>query len=235
MADYTVGPPVSRPAGLVLDGGPLAGRHVDLEHVAVERHGADLWESFQAGDPEGRIWTYMGYGPFADRAAFLAWLKDRQASSDPLFYALVPHRTGKAAGMASFMRMTPEHGVIEIGHIWLSPSLQNTREATEGLYLMMRHALTSLNCRRLEWKCDALNRPSRRAAERLGFTFEGEFRQHMIVKGRNRDTAWFAILDKDWPAIDAAFQKWLAEDNFDSAGRQRQSLQAAEAGGIKRA
>ena len=110
MADYTVGAPVSRPAGLVPDGGPLGGRYVDLEHVAVERHGADLWESFQAGDPEGGIWTYMGYGPFTDRAAFLAWLAERQASADPLFYALVPHRTGKAAGMASFMRMRRSTG-----------------------------------------------------------------------------------------------------------------------------
>jgi RimJ/RimL family protein N-acetyltransferase len=235
MAGQEVGPPVSGAAGRRPDGGPLKGRYVDVEHVDVERHGTDLWESFQTGDPEGRIWTYLGYGPFAERPAFLAWLKERQASSDPLFYAIVPHHTGKASGMASFMRMTPEHGVIEIGHIWLSPGLQRTREATEALYLMMQHALTSLNCRRLEWKCDALNQPSRNAAERLGFTFEGVFRQHMIVKGRNRDTAWYAILDKNWPAIDAAFQRWLAADNFDSAGRQRQALQVAEAGGIKRA
>lgn len=235
MAGQEVGPPVSTPAGRRPDGGPLRGRYVDVEHVEVERHGTDLWESFQTGDPEGRIWTYLGYGPFADRPAFLAWLKERQASSDPLFYAIVPHHTGKASGMASFMRMTPEHGVIEIGHIWLSPGLQKTREATEALYLMMHDALTSLNCRRLEWKCDALNQPSRKAAERLGFTFEGVFRQHMIVKGRNRDTAWYAIVDKNWRAIDGAFQRWLAADNFDSAGRQRQALQAAEAGGIKRA
>jgi RimJ/RimL family protein N-acetyltransferase len=235
MAGQEVGATVSPPAGRRPDGGPLRGRYVDVEHVEVERHGTDLWESFQTGDPEGRIWTYLGYGPFADRPAFLAWLKERQASSDPLFYAIVPHHTGKASGMASFMRMTPEHGVIEIGHIWLSPGLQKTREATEALYLMMHHALTSLNCRRLEWKCDALNQPSRKAAERLGFTFEGVFRQHMIVKGRNRDTAWYAIVDKNWPAIDGAFQRWLAADNFDSAGRQRQALQAAEAGGIKRA
>jgi RimJ/RimL family protein N-acetyltransferase len=235
MAGQEVGATVSPPAGRRPDGGPLRGRYVDVEHVEVERHGTDLWESFQTGDPEGRIWTYLGYGPFADRPACLAWLKERQSSSDPLFYAIVPHHTGKASGMASFMRMTPEHGVIEIGHIWLSPGLQKTREATEALYLMMHHALTSLNCRRLEWKCDALNQPSRKAAERLGFTFEGVFRQHMIVKGRNRDTAWYAIVDKNWPAIDATFQRWLAADNFDSAGRQRQALQAAEAGGIKRA
>jgi RimJ/RimL family protein N-acetyltransferase len=235
MGSYEIGPPVPRPAGLMPDGGPLKGRYVDLEHVEVGRHGADLWDSFQAGDPEGRIWTYLGYGPFTDRAAFLAWLTERQASSDPLFYAIVPRRTGKASGMASFMRMTPDHGVIEIGHIWFSPGLQNTREATEALYLMMRHVLATLKCRRLEWKCDALNQPSRAAAERLGFIFEGVFRQHMIVKGRNRDTAWYAMLDRDWPAIDAAFRRWLAADNFDSAGRQRQALQAAEAGGIKRA
>jgi RimJ/RimL family protein N-acetyltransferase len=235
METNEVGPPVAAPPGRKPDGGVLEGRYVDLEHVEAERHGSALWNSFQAGDPEGRIWTYLGYGPFPDKAGFLAWLKERQASVDPLFYAFVPHATGEASGMASFMRMVPEHGVIEIGHIWLSPGLKQTREATEGLYLMMRHALETLGSRRLEWKCDALNQPSRRAAERLGFTFEGVFRQHMIVKGRNRDTAWFSIIDTDWPAIDQAFQKWLAHDNFDGAGRQRQALQAAEAGGIKRA
>jgi RimJ/RimL family protein N-acetyltransferase len=230
-----IGVPVDPPSGRKPDGGVLEGRHVDLEPVEAERHGAALWNSFQTSDPEGRIWTYMGYGPFADREGFLAWLKERQAPVDPLFYAFVPHATGQASGMASFMRMVPEHGVIEIGHIWLSPSLKQTREATEGLYLMMRHAMETLGSRRLEWKCDALNLPSRRAAARLGFTFEGVFRQHMIVKGRNRDTAWFAIIDKEWPAIDQAFRNWLAPDNFDGAGRQRQALQAAEAGGIKRA
>jgi RimJ/RimL family protein N-acetyltransferase len=235
MEPYEVGPPVSAAARLMPDGGPLEGRYVDLEHVEIERHGADLWGSFQTGDPEGRIWTYMGYGPFTDRPAFLVWLRERQASSDPLFYAVVPHRTKKAGGMASFMRMTPEHGVVEIGHVWFSPGLQDTREATEALYLMMHHALATLKCRRLEWKCDALNQPSRAAAARLGFTFEGVFRQHMIVKGRNRDTAWYAIVDRNWPTIDAAFRRWLAADNFDSAGRQRQALQAAEAGGITRA
>jgi RimJ/RimL family protein N-acetyltransferase len=235
MGSREVGPPVSPPSGLKPDGGALKGRYVDLEHVEAERHGPALWNSFQTGDPEGRIWTYLGYGPFPDRAGFVAWLKERQASPDPLFYAFVPHATGEASGMASFMRMTPEHGVIEIGHIWLSPALQRTREATEGLYLMMRQALTTLGNRRLEWKCDALNQPSRRAAERLGFTFEGVFRQHMIVKGRNRDTAWFSIIDKEWPAIDQAFRRWLAADNFDDSGRQRQALQAAGAGGIKRA
>jgi len=232
MSAPEVGPPVAPPSGRKPDGGVLAGRYVDLEHVDAERHGVDLWDSFQTGDPQGRIWTYMGYGPFSEKAGFLAWLKERQASADPLFYALVPHATAKASGMASFMRMVPEYGVIEIGHIWLSPGLQDSREATEALYLMMRHAFAALGSRRLEWKCDALNLPSRRAAARLGFTFEGVFRQHMIVKGRNRDTAWFAIIDKDWPAIDQAFQRWLAPDNFDDAGRQRRALQAAEAGGI---
>ncbi len=234
MGAPEVGSPVAAPSGQRPDGGVLEGRYVDLEHVEADRHGSDLWNSFQTGDPEGRIWTYLGYGPFSDKAGFLAWLKERQASVDPLFYAFVPHSTGEASGMASFMRMTPEHGVIEIGHIWFAPAFQNTREATEGLYLMMRHAMVTLGSRRLEWKCDALNQPSRKAAERLGFTFEGVFRQHMIVKGRNRDTAWFAIIDKDWPAIDQAFQDWLAQDNFDHAGQQRQALRAVEAGDIKR-
>jgi RimJ/RimL family protein N-acetyltransferase len=127
--------------------------------------------------------------------------------------------------MGAFMRLDASNGVIEIGHIWLSPALQKTREATEAIFLMMRHCLDELGCRRLEWKCDALNAPSRRAAERFGFSFEGIFRQHFIVKGRNRDTAWYSILDKEWPPIRAAFQKWLKDDNFDRQGRQKRRLQ----------
>ena len=228
-----VGLPVTQPSGLVPNGSSLAGRFVALEHIDGERHGPSLWKAIQ-DDPDGNIWTYLAYGPFQDYGAFRAWLNERPGSRDPLFYAIVPRQTGEAAGMASFMRVTPDHAVIEIGHIWLTPRLQKTREATEALYLLMRHAMTDLRYRRLEWKCDALNQPSRRAAERLGFTFESVFRQHMVVKGRNRDTAWYSIIDTEWPSIDAAFQKWLAEENFDSTGQQKQPLQASKAGAIKR-
>jgi RimJ/RimL family protein N-acetyltransferase len=220
-----VGPVVDPlPPGLAPDRRPLFGRWVRLEPVSVAKHAFDLYESFAHDDPEGAVWTYLGYGPFADYEGFRAWLKDREASRDPWFYAFVRRDTGKAAGMGSFMRLDAPNGAIEIGHIWMSPGLQDTREASEAIFLMMRHCLDELGCRRLEWKCDALNAPSRKAAERFGFTFEGIFRQHFIVKGRNRDTAWYSIIDKDWPPIRAAFQGWLKDANFDPQGRQKQRL-----------
>ena len=146
---------------------------------------------------------------------------------DPWFYAYVDRATGKACGMGAFMRNDAANGVVEIGNIWMSPALQKTRQATECIYLMIRHAFSDLGVRRLEWKCDALNGPSRKAALRFGFTFEGIFRQHMIIKGRNRDTAWYAMLDKDWPAIHKAFEAWLDEANFDGQGQQKAKLQTA--------
>jgi RimJ/RimL family protein N-acetyltransferase len=221
-----VGEPVDKVPARLPDGRALFGRSVTVEPVSVARHGGDLWQSFADSDAHGRLWTYMGYGPFADEAAFRQWLAKCEASPDPRFYALVPRNSGKAAGMASLMRITPEHGVIEIGNIWFSPALQRTREATDALFVMIRHALDELGYRRLEWKCDALNAPSRRAALRLGFTFESIFRQHMVIKGRNRDTAWFAILDHEWPRLRAAYQAWLSDDNFDADGRQRKPLDA---------
>ena len=221
-----VGAPVENVPARALDDRALFGRWTTLERVSEARHGGDLWQSFATSDPDGSLWTYMGYGPFAGEAAFRNWLAGCEASRDPRFYALVPRESGKASGMASLMRITPEHGVIEIGHIWLSPRLKQTREATDALFVMMRHAMDELGYRRLEWKCDALNAASRRAALRLGFTFEGVFRQHMVVKGRNRDTAWFAILDSEWPRLRAAFQAWLSDDNFDAQGRQRKALAA---------
>jgi RimJ/RimL family protein N-acetyltransferase len=148
---------------------------------------------------------------------------------------VIDRQSGQASGMASYLNIVPDMGCIEIGHIWFAPLLQKSRAATEAIFLMMRHVFDDLGYRRLEWKCNALNEASMCAARRFGFTYEGTFRQHMVVKGRNRDTAWFSIVDTDWPAIDQAFQKWLAPDNFDGAGRQRQALQAADAGGIKRA
>jgi RimJ/RimL family protein N-acetyltransferase len=199
---------------------PLEGARVRLEPIDPNRHQIGLFVA--AGEPE--IWQYLPYGPYADEAALAAQLEANAASEDPLFYAIVDLRDGRAGGMASYLRITPEHGVIEIGHIWLGLGLQRTREATEAIYLLARHAFDDLGYRRLEWKCNAANAASRAAAERFGFTFEGVFRQHQIVKGRNRDTAWYAILDHEWPAIRAGFETWLADANFDAHGRQRLRL-----------
>jgi len=203
---------------------PLAGESVRLEPLDPARHGDDLYASVRDADPA--LWEYMGYGPFADQTEFRAWLVERAASADPLFFAVVEAASGRAAGMVSFLRMAPAHGVMEIGHIWFAPSLQRTRPATEAIFLLMRHVFDDLGYRRLEWKCDALNDASRRAAARFGFVHEGVFRQHMIVKGRNRDTAWYALIDRDWPAVKANFLRWLAPENFDPTGRQKISLGA---------
>jgi RimJ/RimL family protein N-acetyltransferase len=220
-----VGPVVDPlPVGNVPDMRPLHGRWMRLDHVSAVKHAADLYASFDGKDPEGRIWTYLGYGPFASLEEFTEWVKAREAARDPWFYAFVRRDTGKAVGMGSFMRNDAANGVIEIGHIWMSPGLQQTREATETIYLMMRHCFDDLGVRRLEWKCDSLNAPSRKAADRFGFTYEGIFRQHYIIKGRNRDTAWYAMLDTEWPKARAAFEAWLKEDNFDANGQQKAKL-----------
>jgi RimJ/RimL family protein N-acetyltransferase len=192
--------------------------------LVASRHGRALYESFAGSDPDGALWTYMAYGPFETRRAFGDWLAQREGGTDPRFVTLVPRETGKACGMASYMRIDAGNGVCEIGNIWFAPSLQRTRAATEALYLMMRHVFDELGYRRLEWKCDALNAPSRAAADRLGFTFEGVFRRHMIIKGRNRDTAWYAIVDEDWPARRERLEAWLEDRNFDAEGRQLSAL-----------
>lgn len=212
-------PPGSRP-----DLRPLHGLWVMLEPISAASHARDLYDSVAASDD---LWTWMAYGPWEDFEGFEAWAREREAARDPWFYAVIRRDTGKACGMAAFMRCDAANGVIEIGNIWLSPSLQKTREATEAIFLMIRHAFDDLGVRRLEWKCDALNAASRRAAARFGFTFEGIFRQHMIVKGRNRDTAWFAMLDQDWHRVRAGFERWLRPENFDEKGRQKARLQVA--------
>jgi RimJ/RimL family protein N-acetyltransferase len=212
---------------------PLIGRYVRLEPVDASRHAADLFELSHGPQGDPAIWIYMGYGPFADIAAFRTWLVERAASTDPLFYTVIDEASGKAAGMTSFLRIVPADGVIEIGHIWYAPVLQDTRASTESTYIMAKHAFDVLGNRRFEWKCNARNVPSRVAAKRLGFTFEGIFRQHMIVKGRNRDTAWFSIIDRDWPAIKAAFETWLDPANFDSSGRERKKLAASQFAGAE--
>jgi RimJ/RimL family protein N-acetyltransferase len=213
-------PPGSRP-----DMRPLHGRWVLLEPIAADTHAGDLYHSFADSDARGHVWTWMGYGPWESFEQFEAWVKEREASRDPWFYAFIRRDTGQACGMGAFMRSDARNGVIEIGHIWMSPGLQKTREATEAIFLMIRHCFDDLGVRRLEWKCDALNAPSRRAAERFGFSFEGIFRQHMIVKDRNRDTAWFAMLDRDWHRVRAGFEHWLKPENFDEKGHQKAKLQ----------
>jgi RimJ/RimL family protein N-acetyltransferase len=204
---------------------PLEGASVRLEPLDPARHQIALWVA--ADEPE--IWQWMPYGPWADEAALAAQLAVQAASDDPFFYAVVDLRDGRAGGVASYLRITPEHGVIEIGHIWFGRSLRRTRQATEAIYLLARHAFDDLGYRRFEWKCNAANAASRRAAERFGFTFEGVFRQHQIVKGRNRDTAWYAIVDHEWPAIRSGFESWLDDANFDEDGRQRRGLEDVRA------
>ena len=200
---------------------PNAGETVVLEPLDPDRHGADL---FAASSGAEATWFYLPYGPFEGREEFMAWLRERAPLDDPLAFVIIDRAAEAARGIATFMSIVPDHGVIEIGHIWLSPALQRTRQATEAIYLMARNAFEDLGNRRLEWKCDAANAGSRRAAERFGFTFEGVFRQHRIVKARNRDTAWYSITDVEWPSRRAAFDSWLATANFDEQGAQRRSL-----------
>lgn len=201
---------------------PLHGRTVLLEPLDADLHAADLWQAVQGHD---ELWAYLFEGPFATEAAFTADIASKQAATDRIFYAIVPTTTGRAAGFASYLRMEPAHGVIEVGNILMSPALQRTTAATEAMYLMARHIFDDLGYRRYEWKCNANNAPSRRAAQRYGFSFEGIFRQHMVVKGRNRDTAWFALLDHEWAARRRAFEAWLDPANFDAEGRQLSPLQ----------
>jgi RimJ/RimL family protein N-acetyltransferase len=188
------------------------------------RHGDSLAAAFIGGEPE--TWAYLPYGPFADRPAFDAWLAPTAAKPDPLFYAVIDRTSGGAVGVASLMRIDPANGVIEIGHIHFSPRLKRSRAGTEALFLLMARVFDELGYRRLEWKCNALNHRSRQAAQRLGFTYEGTFRQAVIVKGRNRDTAWFSMLDHEWPARKRAFEAWLDPANFDDRGHQRSALAA---------
>jgi len=207
-----------RPGRVVLEG-----RYVDLTPLDARLHGDALWEATR-GEQNDALWQYLAEGPFRDREDFDKALEGMAASEDPLFFAILDRASERAAGRASYLRIDPKHGTIEIGSILYSPALQRTRGATEAMYLMARHAFEDLGYRRYEWKCNALNEPSRRAALRLGFTFEGIFRQHQIVKGRNRDTAWFSMLDGEWPRWKAAFELWLDPENFSAAGEQKRQL-----------
>jgi RimJ/RimL family protein N-acetyltransferase len=210
--------PRERPARIVIDG-----THCRIEPLDVERHLADLFEAYGSAS-NGADWTYLFAEPFDDIEAFRRYLTAAAASPDPLHYAVIDTARGKAVGTFALMRIEPVHGVIEVGSVTFSPLLKQTRLSTEAQYLLMRYVFEDLKYRRYEWKCDSLNAPSRKTAQRLGFEFEGIFRQAIVYKGRNRDTAWYAIVDQDWPRVRQAFERWLADDNFDEQGRQRASL-----------
>jgi RimJ/RimL family protein N-acetyltransferase len=214
------GKPAPRPGPVVLNG-----RYGRIEKLDAARDGASLWEAVKG---QNALWPYMAYGPFPDEPAFAAWLAERPALEDPYSYAIIDAQ-GRAIGIATLMEIRPAMRVIEVGNIVYTPLLQRTPLGTEAQYLLAKYVFETLGYRRYEWKCNALNAPSRRAALRYGFTFEGIFRQHFIVKGRNRDTAWFSMLDSEWPARKAAFERWLSSDNFDKDGRQKTSLAALNA------
>ena len=204
----------------------LEGAYVTLEPLDPVRHGDSLWRL--AGGLENQaLWKYMHSGPFPERSAFDAYLAEKAVSEDPLYFAIVDRTTGLAVGHATFLRIDPAQRVIEVGAIVFTRPLQRTRAATEAMYLMARYVFEDLGYRRYEWKCNVLNDASQAAARRLGFAFEGVFRQHMIVKGRSRDTAWFSMLDREWPARKVEFERWLAPENFDETGRQKTRLRHA--------
>jgi RimJ/RimL family protein N-acetyltransferase len=210
--------PAPRPQPTVLTGRVVTLRPFDLLSQAEVLYQATH------GPERDDLWRYMNEGPFPSLAAFEASFEKKQGSTDPFFFAIMENSTGLPVGQASYLRIEPAHRVIEVGNIVFTPRLQRSSGATEAMYLMARHVFEDLGYRRYEWKCNALNQPSRRAALRLGFTFEGIFRQHTIVKGRNRDTAWFSMLDLEWPQRRASFEQWLAPSNFDADGRQKLSL-----------
>lgn len=223
ISEVTIGPrvettPAKRPGRTT-----MRGRLVNLSPLDSRSHGDALYEGTR-GEAGEQLWKYLFEGPFSDRAAFDIHLQGIAASEDPLFFAILDSVSSTAVGYASYMRIEPVHRVIEVGSILYTPRLQQTTLATEAMYLMARHVFEDLGYRRYEWKCNALNAPSRRAALRLGFRFEGIFRQHMIVKGRNRDTAWFSMLDSEWPLRKANFERWLDASNFGEDGRQRVAL-----------
>ena len=226
-ADLPIGPPVDATPARRPEAVSLAGRFGSVERLDAAHHGESLWEALRDHD---RIWTYMSYGPLADRTAFLGWLEERQALADPFYYAVVD-RSRRAVGLETLVAIRPDMRAVEVGHIVLGPALQRTPLATEAQYLLARYVFETLGYRRYEWKCNVLNAASYRAALRFGFVFEGIFRNHMISKGRSRDSAWFAMIDTDWPARKAAFERWLAPDNFDAAGRQRTSLRELNGAG----
>ncbi len=201
---------------------PLSGRYCRLEPLDAGRHAESLFAAY-ALDTEGRLWTYLPYGPFRNARDYSLWVEDASNRSDPLYFAIVDQATGKATGISAFLRIDPKNGSVEVGGLCYSPLLQQTIAGTEAMFLMMEYAF-SLGFRRYEWKCNSLNAPSRAAAERLGFSFEGIFRQATVVKGHNRDSAWYSVLDREWPDMRKKFLEWLDPSNFDSDGQQRTRL-----------
>ncbi len=199
----------------------LRGRYVTLEPL-VAHHADALWQATHAYN---ELWTWLPKGPYASAQDIFESLEAWRQSEKAVLFAIIPADAGKALGWASLMRAVPQHGVVEVGNVLFSPALQRTRAATEAMYWMAHHVFETLGYRRYEWKCNALNAASRRAAARLGFSFEGVFRQHMVVKGSNRDTAWFSMLDHEWPLRKRAFENWLVPQNFDNEGFQRRTLE----------
>jgi RimJ/RimL family protein N-acetyltransferase len=221
VPERPVGPPVDTTPARRPEPVSLNGRFARIEKLEGARDGQALWEGFKGHDD---LWTYSSQGPFADQGSFRQWLEQRAALADPYYFTIF-EADGRALGVTTLMEIRPSMRVVEVGHIVYSPALQRTPVATEAQYLLARHVFETLGYRRYEWKCDALNAASRRAAERFGFRPEGVFRQHMILKGRSRDTAWFSMLDSEWPKIRAAFEEWLAPANFDAKGVQRRALE----------
>jgi RimJ/RimL family protein N-acetyltransferase len=225
-------PSPARPIGPPIDADParrpervtLKGRWITLAPLTAEKHAEALFEGSNGDAERESVWTYLFDGPYRSLDEFRSNIELKARSADPLFFAVVDNSSGRAVGYQTLMRIDPANRVIEVGNIMYTPAMQRTPAATEAQYLFAAYVFDELGNRRYEWKCNNLNAPSKRAAERLGFTFEGVFRQHMIVKGRNRDTAWFSILDSEWPARKAAYQRWLSPDNFDAQGRQKLRL-----------
>ncbi|MCX5579992.1 GNAT family N-acetyltransferase [Kaistia terrae] len=223
--------PEAYPVGALVDPTPaprpqrvsLEGRHVRIVPFDLAAHGREIFDASSGAENDG-LWAYMGNGPFADFETFSAYYAEAAKKEDPLLFAILDKNSGRAVGHATYLRIAPQDRAIEVGNILYTPLMQRTIGATEAMYLMARHAFEDLGYRRYEWKCNDLNAPSRRAAQRYGFHFEGIFRQHMIIKGRNRDTAWFAMLDSDWPRVKAAFEAWLDPANFDAQGKQKSRL-----------
>jgi len=212
--------PAERPGSVA-----LGGSFVTLEPLDPDSQATSLFDSAHGDAEKNAVWEYLPYGPFDDLAAFTDWHRERAKSKDPLFFTLRDHASDRHLGMASYLNIVPAHGSIEIGHIWFAPALQRSPAATEALFLMIRQAFEQ-GYRRVEWKCNAMNEGSRNAALRLGFAYEGVFYRHMVVKGVNRDTAWFSLLAEEWPPVRTNFETWLSKENFDAEGRQRQSLSA---------
>jgi len=218
-AEVTNPPPALMPARTLLEG-----LHVQLEPLEPELHGQALYSAGHDSEQGLRIWDYLAYGPWPDLASYTHTLKQQSSDADQVFYALRCKASGEVCGQASFLDIQPINGVIEIGHIWFGPRLQRSRAATEALYLMIRYAMDSLGYRRMQWRCNSLNQRSRNAAKRLGFRFEGIFYNHMIFKGKNRDTAWYSILDNEWPVVRELIEQWLADSNFNASGKALSSL-----------